>query len=330
MITDTLSFLARGSVSKPRSRKLERPRTETLYGSLRRRPATRSSTASRLSFTPQFAAADRPGACDYDRLLCPMDGFAATLHSRLRRSRRRRPGARLQHHRAVQVRRHLRSPRATATARCAGASGQRAALRRRRLARPTTPTASACVRDIEAQRRRRRLRGQRLYCSSARVVRRRGRSARLIEARPGRAGRRQPQHSTKAQALVDRHAGTGRRGTAAPLPPATLGDCGARAFDVVDQCHRHQPARRGAIPVAASGAAPGCALAARHDVWPARCQGFLNWAAAHARDAQARDGLGMLVEQAAEAFFLWRGVRPDTAAGAGGPAQPDSLRRNPQ
>ena len=62
----------------------------------------------------------------------------------------------------------------------------------------------------------------------------------------------------------------------------------------------------GAVPVAASTLKPG-ALAYDMMYGPA-AQGFMTWAREHG--AQPRDGLGMLVEQAAEAFVIWRGVLP--------------------
>ncbi len=62
-------------------------------------------------------------------------------------------------------------------------------------------------------------------------------------------------------------------------------------------------------PVPARTLSPG-ALAVDLMYGPA-AESFMAWAAA--AGARPRDGLGMLVEQAAEAFHAWRGVRPDTA-----------------
>jgi shikimate dehydrogenase len=110
----------------------------------------------------------------------------------------------------------------------------------------------------------------------------------------------------KAQALADRHADLARdHGVtlcAAPL------DTPGTAFDVVINGTASSLAGAG-VPVPASVLRHG-ALAVDM-MYGTGARPFLDWAAQHG--ATGRDGLGMLVEQAAESFFAWRGVRPETA-----------------
>jgi shikimate dehydrogenase len=108
----------------------------------------------------------------------------------------------------------------------------------------------------------------------------------------------------RARALVERH-----RPVALDvlLRAATLDDCGT-GFDVVVNAAATS-LLGAAVPVTSAVLAPG-ALALDMMYGPA-ARGFLDWAECHG--ALGRDGLGMLVEQAAAAFELWRGVHPDTA-----------------
>ncbi len=125
----------------------------------------------------------------------------------------------------------------------------------------------------------------------------------LLEARP--AGVVVANRTvSKAQELVARHADLAGAATLEARAPQDAGE----GFDVV--INATASSLQGAqVPVDARVLAPG-ALALDMMYGPA-AQGFIAWAEAHG--ARGRDGLGMLVEQAAEAFFVWRGVRPETA-----------------
>lgn len=81
----------------------------------------------------------------------------------------------------------------------------------------------------------------------------------------------------------------------------------ATGFDIV--VNATSAGLQGAAPLLPAGVLGPGVLA--YEMVYGRDTPFL--AAARAAGARACDGLGMLVEQAAESFFLWRGVRPATA-----------------
>jgi len=114
----------------------------------------------------------------------------------------------------------------------------------------------------------------------------------------------------KAQALVATHTGWaldhGTMLSAAALddPAIVVG-----GFDVL--INASSSSLQGAASPVPAGVLADGALAVDLMYGPP-ATAFIDWA--RSAGAVGRDGLGMLVEQAAEAFFIWRGARPDTAA----------------
>ncbi len=92
------------------------------------------------------------------------------------------------------------------------------------------------------------------------------------------------------------------------LRAAPLDDCGD-SYDIVLNGTASSVQGAG-VPVSAGVLRPGT-LAIDMMYGPA-ARPFLAWA--ETSGAVARDGLGMLVEQAAEAFAWFRGVEPETAS----------------
>lgn len=109
----------------------------------------------------------------------------------------------------------------------------------------------------------------------------------------------------KAQALVGRFAASAAgRGVALSAAPV---ESPGHDFDVL--INGTAASLQAALPPLPAGTlAPGAL--ALDMMYGAAALPFLRWA--QAQGAVARDGLGMLVEQAAEAYAFWFGVRPES------------------
>jgi shikimate dehydrogenase len=126
----------------------------------------------------------------------------------------------------------------------------------------------------------------------------------LLAARPAAlvVANRTP---AKAQAMIERFAAGAAR-LDVPLSATPLEAPGAD-FDVL--VNATAASLQAAVPPLPAGTLKPGALALDM-MYGAATLPFLRWA--RAQGAVARDGLGMLVEQASEAFFVWMGQRPAT------------------
>jgi len=95
-----------------------------------------------------------------------------------------------------------------------------------------------------------------------------------------------------------------------PISAASLGSLSGEQFDIVINATSLGLGTR--VPAGLWPHRLFAAQALAYDlIYADHATPFLQWA----RDegaARTADGLGMLIEQAAESFYLWRGVRPDT------------------
>lgn len=111
----------------------------------------------------------------------------------------------------------------------------------------------------------------------------------------------------KAIAMIDKVNGLAKY-SAIKLAAAAFQDLTSQQFDIIINATSTGLSET-ALPLPDALFAEGCLA---YDMMYGRETPFM--AQARKANAQVADGLGMLVEQAAEAFYLWRGVRPDTAA----------------
>jgi shikimate dehydrogenase len=127
----------------------------------------------------------------------------------------------------------------------------------------------------------------------------RGVIAPLLEGGVGEL-RIQNRNPARARQLAQEFAGLG---------PISEGGASGEAFELI--INATSASLRGELPLIAPQACGPRTLC--YDLaYGAGETAFMRWARA-AGAAGAMMGLGMLVEQAAESFLLWRGVRPDTA-----------------